>query len=164
MADILDYTTGMIVKNYKAATFGLTFSKIPVIGDMIRRKVIIKTQVFEPKLIDKETASRQIQKSSKCAVGERICREVHKDSEYTEAIFLDELAEGMVNAGKARYVDVNEAVETLKKYPKNPLIMSKVSGKYTEICVSLPKTCIYWNMHRHGLRCIEVTSSGPKIK
>ncbi len=163
MADIHDYTTGKIIENYKKATICLALLRIPIIGDMVGGKVVTKTLAFEPKLIDKETASGLIQKSSKCAVGERVCREVYKDSEYTEAVFLDELAEGMVDAGKAKYVDGNEAVETLEKYTKNPLIISKVSGKYLEICATLPKTCIYWNMHRHGLRCIEVSNPEPKI-
>ena len=118
MADIHDYKTDKIIENYKKATICLRFLKIPIIGNLIRRKVVAKTQAFEPKLIDKETASILIQKSNKCAVGERVCREVHRDSKYTEAVFLDELAEGMVNAGRARYADRNKAMETIKKYLK----------------------------------------------
>jgi len=53
----------------------------------------------------------------------------------------------MTNAGKARYVENEEDINTLKKYLKNPLILSKVSNKYMEICRSYPEDCVYYNMH-----------------
>ena len=76
----------------------------------------------EPKLIDINTSSTLIHESKKCAVGERVCRAMNKCSGFTESIFLDELAEGMTNAGKAIYVPKEDAIQTLQKYPKNPLI------------------------------------------
>ena len=59
----------------------------------------------------------------------------------------------MVKAGKARVVSKEEAVETLKKYG-TPIIVSKVSGQYNEICRSSPKECVYWNAERAGLKCL----------
>ena len=61
-----------------------------------------------------ETATKVIQGSKKCAVGERVCKEIHRNSEFTESVFLDELAEGMVKIGRARYVTKEEAINTLK--------------------------------------------------
>ena len=48
----------------------------------------------------------------------------------------------MVKAGKARYVEKEEAIKTLKKYPENPLVLAKVSNKYMEICRSYLKDCV----------------------
>ena len=60
----------------------------------------------------------------------------------------------MVNAEKARYVKKKDAIFTLEKYPKNPLILAKVSNKYMEICRSYPQDCIYYNMHRYKIKCL----------
>ena len=60
----------------------------------------------------------------------------------------------MVKAGKARSVEKEDAIRTLKKYPKNPLITAKVSNKYMEICRSYPEDCIYYNMHRCKIKCL----------
>ena len=58
-----------------------------------------------------------------------------------------------MTAGKARPVKKEEAVENIHKYRKNPLIVSKVSGKQSEICFTWPKLCVYWNSEKHGLKC-----------
>ncbi len=154
--DIMADTTGKILNDVKLTLYSLKFVKIPIIGSLIGRELLRRIRKFEPRLIDIETALELIQKSRKCAVGERVCREIHKNSEVTESVFLDELAEGMVNAGKARYVTKEEAINTLKKYPNNPLILSKVSDKYMEICRSSPRKCVYWNMQKCGLKCLNV--------
>jgi len=54
-------------------------------------------------------------------------------------VFSNELDEGMVKSGKARYVTEKEAINTLKEYHGKPLIISRVSGRYMEICRSLPE-------------------------
>lgn len=154
MANINDYITGKILTDTKQALYFLKFVKTPVFGSLIGRELLTRIRKFEPKLIDMETASIFIQESKKCAVGERVCRAIHKNSNLTESVFLDELAEGMVKVGKARYVTKEEAINTLKKYPTNPLILSKVSSKYMEICRSSPRKCVYWNMERCGLKCL----------
>ncbi|WP_156785990.1 hypothetical protein [Archaeoglobus veneficus] len=59
----------------------------------------------------------------------------------------------MVKIGKARMVTKEEAVKTLKKY-STPIIVSKVSGKYMEICRSSPRECVYWCAERAGLKCL----------
>ncbi len=148
MATLKDYTTGKIVKNAILTHNCIKFVKIPVIGPLIKREIVKKMKTFESRLIDQKTASKLIYKSNKCAVGERACRAAHKDSKYTESVFLDDLAIGMVNTGKAKYLTPEEAVKAIAKYPKNPLILSKVSGKYMEICRSEPGTCICWEMNK----------------
>ncbi|MEN6293811.1 MAG: hypothetical protein ABFD07_17565 [Methanobacterium sp.] len=154
MPTIDDYTSGKVLKNVKLTIYSLKLVKIPVLGQHIRKELLKKIIVSEPKLIDIKIASSLIHESKKCAVGERVCRAINKDSKLTESVFLDELAEGMINVRKARYVQKEEAIKTLKKYPKNPLILAKVSNKYMEICRSYPEDCVYYNMHRCKIKCL----------
>jgi hypothetical protein len=154
MANVNDYTTGKILTHTRQALYFLKFIKIPIVGSLIRKELLKKIRIFEPKQIDMEMALKLIQESKKCAVGERVCRVIHKNSELTESVFLDELAEELTEVGKARHVTKEEAINTLKKYPINPLILSKVSEKYMEICRSSPRKCVYWNMEKCGLQCL----------
>ncbi len=155
MATVKDYKSGKVLTDTKLAFLLLKFVNVPVINFVIKKVLFKGTGKFHPKLINIKTASELIKNSNKCATGERVCRILYQNSEFTESVFLDELAEGMVNAKKAKYVTCEEAISTLKKYPENPLILSKVSGKYMEICRSSPATCIYWSMERCGLKCLK---------
>ncbi|MEN6592066.1 MAG: hypothetical protein ABFC12_02330 [Methanobacterium sp.] len=67
---------------------------------------------------------------------------LNENSEFTESVFLNRLAEGMIDARKAKPAEKEAAISTLNKYPKNPLILSKVSGKYLEICRSTPPNIV----------------------
>lgn len=108
-----------------------------------------------PRLIDLASAAQRIQAARQWAVGPRVCYANDPKNEFTEAVFLDALAEGMVAAGKAEWVSRQEAVDVLAKYAGNPLIMSVVSGKPLELCRSSKETCLCWNMERRGLKCIQ---------
>jgi hypothetical protein len=138
MATINDYKSGNVVRNVKLTVF-LKFVEFPIIGPFVGGKLLEKTKSFEPRIINMDQATDIILKSDKCAVGERVCRVLNENSEFTESVFLNSLAEGMIDAGKAQPVEKEAAISTLKKYPKNPLILSKVSGKYSEICRSAPQ-------------------------
>ncbi|OQX95192.1 hypothetical protein B6I21_06730 [candidate division KSB1 bacterium 4572_119] len=153
MANIQDYTSGKILSQAKLALRLLKFVSIPIIGNLIVKKLLEEIKLFEPKLIDIEVASAIIQKSKTCAVGERACKALHKNSKFTETVFLDELADELVGVEKAKYVTKHEAIATLKKY-KNPIILSKVGNNSFEICRSTPKECVYWNFERRGLKCL----------
>ncbi len=100
------------------------------------------------------TAAQKIQAARHCAVGPRVCCSNNPEVEFTEAVFLDELAEGMVSVGKAGMVSAQEAIDVLAKYKKNPLVMSVVAGKPLELCRSSQQTCLCWNMERRGLKCV----------
>lgn len=155
MTDVNDYVTGKVVKDTKLGFLLLKSVNLPFIGHFIRRKMINGTKKYAPKTIDIGKASKLIQNSVKCAVGERVCRVIHRDSELSQSVFLDELAEGMVQAGKAKYAIKNEAINTLRNYSKkHALILSTVDKKPMEICCSSKETCIYWIMERNGLRCV----------
>ncbi|ODS42177.1 MAG: hypothetical protein MSIBF_02245 [Candidatus Altiarchaeales archaeon IMC4] len=155
MANVNDYATGRVIRETRLAGLLLRFVKAPIAGDLIGKKLLAGTGKYEPRLLNIAEASKLIRQSGKCAAGERVCRVIYKDSEFTESVFLDDLADGMVNAGKAKYVAKEEAIDTLKKYPDNPLILSKVSGRPLELCRSSPDVCIYWNMEKCGLMCLK---------
>ena len=154
MANVNDYVTGKILTDTKWAFFLLKFLKIPVLGSRIKSKLLAKVNAFEPKLINIKKAAILIKNAKKCAAGERVCRQLYKNTELTESIFLDELAEGMVLIAKAQFVSQEKAINILQKYQKNPLILSKVTDKYQEICRSWPEKCVYWNMQKYGLKCL----------
>lgn len=154
LPDVDDYISGKVLNNIKLTIYSLKFVKIPVLGNLIGKELLKRIMASEPKIININIASTLIHESEKCAVGERVCRALNKDSELTESVFLDELAEGMTKVGKAKYVEKEDAINTLKKYPKNPLILAKVSNKYMEICRSYPKDCVYYNMQRCKIKCL----------
>lgn len=154
MAAVDDYTSGKVMKDVKLTLFSLKLVKIPFLGPLVRKELIKRIKNFEPKTIDINMASTLIHESEKCAVGERVCRAINRDSPLTESVFLDELAEGMIEAGKAKYVKKEESINILKKYPKNPLILAKVSNKYMEICRSYPRDCVFYNMQRCKIKCL----------
>lgn len=113
-----------------------------------------KIKTFEPKIIGINQASDIILKSDKCALGERVCRVINENSEFSESVFLNGLADGMIEAGKAKPVKKEVAISTLKKYPENPLILAKVSGKYSEICRSAPQYCVFFRSERYKMKCL----------
>jgi hypothetical protein len=76
------------------------------------------------------------------------------ESPYTKSVFLDGLAEGMVEVGKAKYVTKEEAIYVLEKYDSNLIIVSRVLGIHVEICNTWPERCVYWNLEKRGLRCL----------
>lgn len=77
-----------------------------------------KIKTFNPIIININQASDLIWKSDKCARDERVCRVINEDSKFSESVFLDKLAEGMINAGKAKPVEKEVAINTLKNYPE----------------------------------------------
>lgn len=134
----------------------LRFRHVPFLGPRIKRKLVKKALEYEAKVLRVENARELIRGAGKLAVGERVCRCVFKThTPFTESIFLDGLAEAMVHAGKAHFVTEEVALETLLKYPKHPIVLSKVSGHHVEICRSVPAKCIYWNLEKRGMRVLE---------
>lgn len=126
MAIVKDYTSGKVLNNVKLTLYSLKLIKIPILGSLVKKELLKRIESFEPKLINIEQASELIYESNKCATGERVCMAINNDSQFTESVFLDELAEGMVRTEKAKFVEKEEAINTLQKYPKNSLICGKM--------------------------------------
>ncbi len=107
MATINDYTSGKVVRNVKLSVFFLKFVKFPIIRG---ENCLKKTKSFEPRIINMDQATDIILKSDKCAVGERVCRVLNENSEFTESVFLNRLAEGMIDARKAKPAEKEAAI------------------------------------------------------
>ena len=154
MANIDDYTSGRIQEQAAQALALLNSADDSLAGSEQGKRLEAAIRSFQPRRIDMAEAEQRIQAAHRCAVGPRVCHPGNPAVEFTEAVFLDELAEGMAAAGKAEMVSKAQAIETLAKYKKNSLVLSTVSGKPMELCRSSKETCICWNMEKRGLGCL----------
>lgn len=155
MATIEDYTSGRVCEKIKMSFSVFNSTEETLSGTDIGRRLLGEVKKFEPRKLTVEQAIQLVENAEQCAIGQRVCRAVFSEAPLTETVFLDELAQGMVAAGKARSVKKEEAIENIQKYRKKPIIVSKVSGKHSEICFTWPKLCVYWNSEKHGLKCIK---------
>jgi len=154
MGTINDYTGGKVLEDISKALKVFRSTEEKLHQTEIGHKMLRNILVFEPIVITMELAVEYIRKAKKIAVGERICRTLNPDSDFTESVFLDELSDAMIEAGMAKKCTEEKARAALRKYPKHPLILSKVSGKHAEICRSYPKECVYWLAEKRGLHCL----------
>lgn len=154
MAEVKDYTSGKVLVAIKQTLEICDSFQGSLKDSKIGNRLLEETGKSDPRRMGAVEVTQLVRQSSTCAVGERVCRAVCKDSPRTESVFLDELADGMVEIGWAKYVTQEEALGVLEKYPKNPIVVSKVSGKHAEICNTWPERCVYWNLEKHGLKCI----------
>jgi hypothetical protein len=152
MATVEDYGSGRILRLIRIAHLLLKVKSVPAVGGLVLKFLEQRISPLGIHPVTHQEAGTIIEGSRCCALGTRVCIPLFPVSPVSEAVFLDELAERMVTAGKARIVPKKEAKETLRNYPKNPVILSRVSGRYQEICCSDPETCIYWTMKRSGLK------------
>lgn len=157
MGTIDDYRTGNIVEGIRKAESVLdnrnTFSADDPVFGHIRENIV----AFKPVWITKEQAVEMIQQSHTLAVGERVCRALHPDSPETQTVFLDALADAMINAGKATLVNAAEAEQSINRQTSYRFIASMVGGKYLELCSAYPPDCIFCKAERAGIRCFTET-------
>ena len=151
MATIDDYASGRIVRSIRYAHAALGFLGLPLVGPVVKRKLERRMEPFCIRPVSVQESGTIIDRSSTCAAGPRVCRALFPESVMSESVFLDALADAMAGAGRARPVTKDQAKETLGRYSENPLILSKVSGRYREICRSDPAVCIYWKMRNKRL-------------
>lgn len=160
MANVDDYTSGKIKQQAAQVLAFLKSANDSLAGSEEGERIEAGIRTFKPRLIDMAEAEQRIQAARQCAVGPRACYPDDPEVEFTEAVFLDELAEGMAAAGNAEMVSKEKAVDTLAKYTKNPLMLSTVSGKPMELCRSSRQTCICWNMEKRDLACMKRKENG----
>ena len=155
MAEISDYISGKVLDQVKMAFTVLDSSPGSLADTDIGKMMVKSVKKFEALILTTDKAKNFITEAASCASGQRVCIKLFPESPYTESIFLDELANAMVEAGQAKYVTKEEAFAVMDKYESHPIIISKVSGKYAEICRTWPDKCLYWNMEKKGLHCLE---------
>lgn len=154
MAKVDDYTSGKVQQQAAQTLTFLKSANDSLAGTQRGEQMLAIISTFEPRLIQMAEAAQLIEAARCCAVGPRACYQNDAGAEFTEAVFLDELAEGMAAAGKAEIVSKQKAIDTLSQYQKNPLVISTVSGKPMELCRTSPETCVYWNMEKRDLVCL----------
>jgi hypothetical protein len=158
MASIEDYTSGKIQEQAGRALSLLKASDESLAGTEMGDLMLAQISHYAPRLLDMAAAAERIEAADRCAVGPRACYPNTPGVEFTQAVFLDALADGMVAAGKAEMVSKQAAIEALATYKQNPLVLSTVSGQPMELCRTSPENCIYWNMEKRGLACIKRNS------
>ena len=154
MGTIQDYTSGKILEKISKALVVFDTQNGPLGESVIGSRLLGKLHEFEPLVLTLPEAVKHILGSVQSATAIRVCRSLNPDSPATESVFLDDLAEAMVREGKAEFCSKEKAVKTLEKYPQYPLVLSRVSGFYQEICRSYPRQCIYWLAEQRGLKCL----------
>ncbi|MBN1927950.1 MAG: hypothetical protein JW764_00180 [Chlorobiaceae bacterium] len=151
-----DYRTGKIVEGIKKAEMVLDSRSALAAGDPAFERIREKIVAFRPVWVTAEQAVELIRRAEVIAIGERVCRALHPDSPETQSVFLDELAEAMVDANKAEVITVPEAMQIINRQSPHRIITSMVSGKYLELCAAWPPDCVFCKAERVGIRCIGV--------
>lgn len=155
MPEVQDYMSGNILNLVNKGFAYFKYLKTPVLKIIVRKQLSKTLDKCNPLKVDVAYAVKLIEESEKCAVGQRVCNCLNNGADHGESVFLDELADGLVKVGKAVYVDKEQAVRTITVDRKGPIIVTRVSGKHSEICRTIAKNCVYWNSEKHGLKCIE---------
>jgi len=148
-----DYRTGKVVEGIRKAEMVLGSFDALASGDPVFKRIREKIVAFRPVWVTAEQAVELIQRAEIIAVGERVCRALHPDSPETQTVFLDELAEAMIGAGKAAAVDTTGAESVIDRQSSRRIIASIVSGKYLELCAAWPPACIFCKAERAGISC-----------
>ena len=155
MGTIADYTGGFILESIKKALQLFDSTEGPLTQDEKGQRLHKNIKEFEPLILSFNQAAEYIQTATSIAIGERVCRALRPETVFTESVFLNELAVEMEANGNARMATIEEAEECLQKSAGHPLIISKVSGEYLEICPSYPPDCVYWQAEKRGLHCLQ---------
>ncbi len=155
MGTIYDYIGGKILEDISKALHVFRKNEGSLADADIGKRMLSNIAEFEPAVINIYEAANAVRNARTVAIGERVCRTLHPGSIFTESVFLDELADAMLQKGFAEKCSAEEAESVLRKYPNHPLIISKVSGKHQEICRSHPPECVYWLAEKHGLKCLK---------
>ena len=152
MPTIKGYGSGRVLRDIRYAHFALGCTRIPLAGPVVVRKLEQRMEPLGIRPVTLGEAERLIDASGRRAAGPRIYSPLFPWSACSEAVSLDDLADRLVATKKAVFVTKEQAKAVLARYPQNPLVVSKVSDRYLEICRSDLAVCIYWKMRRAGLK------------
>lgn len=165
MSDVEDYRTGRVlggvVEKEKLLEKLRSSDDDAFREELERREEGAEKRHFTP---DMDTLRNLIGDSERIAVGPRVCLGVHEACKRPQnSVFLDELAEALVEEGKAEYVGKEKAIEVLEKGRDegHTHILTKVSGKPMELCNSCENCCILWKLERMDIDCISEGKFSP---
>lgn len=158
MRTVEDYASGKILEDAKKTE--LKIQALINTGDPEIRKELEERSKDSKNghfIANTKTLKELIEKSKTVATGPRICLEIHKECEQqAESVFLDELAEALINVGKVQRATKEEAYNVLKEGKKrgHPHLVSIVANKPLELCNSCTDCCVLWKSERLGILCI----------
>jgi len=155
MATIDEYKSGKAAKAVRLAFETMQALELPLLETELADIFAKNVEELTPLAVDEKQAFEFIGKADRCAIGDRLCKCEFPEAPSSCAVFLEELADAMVEVGKAEYASKEEAMTALSQHKGRPLVVSKISGKYMEICRTWPENCFYWNMEKRGMNCIE---------
>lgn len=129
--------------------------KFPLIKNTIRRKLVEKLKKHRGDFVlaPRDNFEGLINSAKTVAVGPRMCYHLYKE-DLSYAIFLDELAEALIQIGSAREVSKADAIIVMKEGQESGRLqlISKVSGKPLELCNQSLETCSLWKLERAGFK------------
>jgi len=158
MSTVDDYSSGRIleeVKKTEQMIHDFNNTKDPKIRNALEEKS--KDSEHYHFLADMTKLRTLIRNAKKVAIGPRVCLEIHQDCKRPmESVFLDELADALVNVGKARKATKRQANLLLRKGLENgyPHVVTIVSGKPLELCNTCNDCCVLWKREKLGIKCI----------
>jgi hypothetical protein len=155
MATIEQYKSGWVCQAVRQSVQGIKAADGPLAGTGFGDALLHGVAPLAPCKLTLDQAEGFIDRAAVCAVGERMCRNSFPDAPVTRSVFLDELALALAEIGRARLVDKEQAKQVMREQKGRPIVISRVDGRYQEICRTLPENCIYWNMEKKGLRCLQ---------
>ncbi len=155
MATIEQYQSGEAAEAVKKAFYAMQNIEGSLPDTKLGEIFALKLSELEPLAISEKQAFEYIKDARNCAIGERLCNCEFPDAPSTCAVFLEELADAMVEAGKAAYASKEAACAAVSNHKGKPLVVSRVSGRYMEICRTWPEHCFYWNMEKRGMKCLK---------
>lgn len=158
MAKVGDYSSGSILEGVKEKERLLEKIDGPK-GDEVREELERREEGAEERhfIADLDVLESLVEKSRVIAIGPRVCLEMHGDCRRPErAVFLDELAEALMERGKTERATEKEATRVLRegKRKGHSHVVSIVSGKPMELCNTCSCCCILWKLEKVGIKCI----------
>lgn len=158
MVTVEEYKSGEIFGYMKQIDIAVKLLKFPLIKNTVRKKLAEKLEKHSGDFIlaSHETVDCLINSARTVAVGPRICYHLYK-KDLSYAIFLDELAEALIQIGYAEEISKEDAIIVMKEGQEcgRLQLISKVSGKPLELCNQSLETCSLWKLERAGFKIMD---------
>jgi len=158
MVTVEEYRSGEIFGYMKQIDVAVKLLKFPLIKNTVRKKLVEKLKKHRGDfvLVSRDNFDYLINSAKTIAVGPRMCYHLYK-KDLSYAIFLDELAEALIQIGSAEEISKEDAVIVMKEGKESGRLqlISKVSGKPLELCNQSLETCSLWKLERAGFKIMD---------
>ncbi|GEM_PF-6686538 len=158
MLTVEKYSSGKIFEYMRRIDFTIKLLNIPLVRNIVRKKLTEKLEKYRGDFIlaPKENFDHLINSARIVAAGPRMCYHLHK-KDLSYAIFLDELAEALIQTGYAKEISKEDAIIVMRdgRNDGRLQLISKVSGRPLELCNQSLMTCSLWKLERAGLKIMD---------